>query len=52
MAPPIKLLPTFAPETPYPLPTETTKHPHHHHDDSDDDKDDGVSTHKLITSIR
>ena len=46
-------MPTFAPETPYPLPAETTKRPHDHHDNnSDDDKDDGVSTHKLITCIR
>ena len=52
MAFPIKPLPTFALETPYPLPTETTKRPHDHHDNSDDDKDDGVSTHKLITCIR
>jgi hypothetical protein len=53
MAFPINPLPTFALETPYPLPAETTKRPHDHHDNnSDDDKDDGVSTHKLITCIR
>lgn len=52
MAPAIKPLPTFAPQTPYPLPAETTKRPHDHHDDSDDDIDDGVSTLILITCIK